>query len=229
MPDIVSVADFTAYSGGSTGSYTETQVETALDIAEWLAEEFLNTPLTPTQQTEEHPWPWQKPLQLKKRRIITIDTVTALHYLDCDCEWVDTAECAVIFDALQGIINPVACSAFPCCTANGQWRGCTCPARVRVVYTAGFPAGYFTGKVGSVFTMAICQIAKYILPDITNLTAEGEKMIKSWSSMDYSESYAEMAGWMKGWSMDPRVIQALNLLQKIKKYRFIGIVGRGRL
>ena len=227
MSDIVSTSDFLTYCGGSTGSYTTTQVQTALDLAEWLAEDFLCTPLIPTQQTEEYAWPFQKALQLKKRRIITVDTVTSLHYLNCDCEWEDETECAVILDALNGIINPIACGAFPCCTARGRWCGCNCPARIRVTYTAGFASGYFTGKVGSVFTTAISQIAKYILPQITNLLAEGEKTVKSWSSMDYSESISEVTEWIRRVSGDPKVVQALNLLSMLKNKRFIGITGRG--
>jgi len=228
MSDIVTTSDFSDYCGDSTGSYTSTQVQLALDIGEWLAEEYLMTPLTPTAQTEEYPWPFQKELQLKKRRIISIDTVTSLHFLDCDCEWQDDEECAVTLDAEQGIILAVACSAFPCCTARGRWCGCECPARVRVTYTAGFASGAFTGtKLGSVLRMAVCQIAKYLLPQITSLTAEGEKFIKSWSSMDYSESYGETATWMNSISSDPRVVQALNLLNMIKKKRFLGITGRG--
>ena len=229
MPDIVSVADFTTYCGGDVGSYTSAQITIALGIAEWLAQNFLNTSLTPTQQTEEYPWPFLKPLQLKKRRILTLDSITALHLLDCNCEWTSTDECVgadIIFDALMGIINPIACGAFPCCTSGGQWCGCVCPARIRVVYTAGFPSGSFTGGVGAVFTMAVCQIAKYILPQITTILAEGDKTITSWSSMDYSESIAEVTEWVKAWGGDPRVVQALNLLRKIKGYRFIGIRGR---
>jgi len=227
LSDIVTTTDFSTYCGGATGSYTTAQVQTALDIAEWLAEDYLCTPLTPTAQTEEYPWPFQKELQVKKRRVISIDTVTALHFLDCDCDWTTTTECAVAYDALQGIIYAIACAAFPCCTARGRWCGCDCPARIRVVYTAGFPVGYFTGKIGEVFTFAVCQIAKFLLPQITSLTAEGEKMIKSWSSMDYSESYQEAAAWAATISSDPRVIQALNLLARIKGKRFLGITGRG--
>lgn len=228
MSDIVDLDDFLGYSGGATGSYTTTQVQTALDIAEWISEDFLNTPLTPTQQTEEYPWPFLKALQLKKRRIITIDSVTALHYLDCDCSWTETTECAVIFDALNGIINPIACGAFPCCTAGGQWCGCVCPARIRVVYTAGFPSGYFTSsKVGVTFSFAISQITKYILPQSTSILAEGDKTITSWSSMDYSEGIKEVPEWVRAISGSPLVKQALNLLGMIKKKRFIGITGRG--
>lgn len=223
------MADFTEYCGGDVGGYTSAQITTALNIAEWLAQNFLNTSLTPTQETEEYPWPFLKALQLKKRRIITIDSVTALHLIDCDCSWTSTTECAVIFDALMGIINPIACGAFPCCTSGGQWCGCVCPARIRVVYTAGFPSGYFTGGVGAVFTMAVCQIAKYILPQITTILSEGDKTITSWSSMDYSESMKEVTEWIRAWSGDPRVVQALNLLRKIKGYRFVGITGRGHL
>ena len=99
---------------------------------------------------------------------------------------------------------------------------------MRITYTAGFPADYFTGtKIGSVFRMAVCQIAKWVLPEITSLTAEGEKNLRSWSSMDYSESYAETADWVAKISGDPRVQQALNLLGMIKKKRFLGITGRG--
>lgn len=209
------------------GAYTNAQIQLALDIGEWLAEDYLCTSLTPTQETEEYPWPFQKALQLKKRRIITVDTITALHYLDCEASWTTTDENAAIFDALMGIINPIACGAFPCCTARGRWCGCDCPARIRVTYTAGFPSGFFTGKIGSVFTMAVCQLAKWLLPEITDLLAAGEKFITSWSSMDYSESYSEAADWLAAWSKDPRVVQALNLLRKIKGYRFVGITGRG--
>lgn len=226
MSDVVTVSDFLTYCGDSTGSYSETQVQLALDIAEWIAEEFLNTPLTPTQQTEEYPWPVFKELQLKKRRIITIDVVTALHQLDCDCEWTEGEECAAVYDALQSIIYVSNCATFFCCT-RGKWCGCECPARVRIVYTAGFPVGYFTGtKVGSVLKMAVCQVAKWVLPEVTSLTSEGEKNLRSWSSMDYSESYAEVATWVGKISGDPRVQQALNLLGMIKKKRFLGIVGR---
>ena len=227
MSDILTTSDFAEYCGDSTGSYTETQIQLALDIGEWLAEEFLMTPLTPTAQTEEYPWPFLKELQVKKRRIVSIDTVTALHYLDCQCSWTTTDECAVTFDALQGIVYAIACSAFPCCTARGWWCGCTCPARVRIVYTAGFPDGYFTGtKVGSALRFAVCQIVKWLLPEITSLTAEGERDLRSWSSMDYSESYAETTDWMARISSDPRVRQALNLLSMLKKKRFLGITGR---
>jgi len=227
VSDVVTVSDFSTYCGGATGSYTSTQIQLGLDIAEWIAEEFLVTPLTPTAQTEEYPWPILKELQLKKRRIISIDTVTSLHYLDCDCEWETETECAVTYDALQGIVFAVAYAAFPCCTVRGCWCGCTCPARIRIVYTAGFPSGYFTGsKVGSVFRMAICQIARWALDATTSLTAEGEKDLQSWSSMDYSESFGAAADWVAGVSADPRVRQALNLLKMIKKKRFLGITGR---
>ncbi len=228
MSDIVSISDFSTYCGGDVGGYTNAQIQIALDIAEWLAEDFLNTPLTPTQQTEEYPWPFLKPIQLKKRRVITVDTITALHYLDCDGTWTTTDENAVIFDALQGIINPIACGAFPCCTAGGQWCGCVCPARIRVVYTAGYPSGYFTDtKVGATFKFAVSQIAKYILPQSTSILAEGDKTITSWSSMDYSESIKEVPEWVRAISGSPLVKQALNLLGMIKKKRFIGITGRG--
>lgn len=208
------------------GSYTDAQIQRALDIAEWLAEEFLCTPLTPTQQTEEYPWPFMQSLQLRKRRIITVDTVLALHTLDCNCEWDSVTECAVILNALQGIINPIACGSFPCCTNNGLWCGCVCPARIRVTYTAGFSATFFTdSKVGKATRHALAMIAKYLLPEITSLTPSGAKIIKSWSSMDYSESLGASASWMT--DTNPLLVAAYDILSTLKKKRFLGITGRG--
>jgi len=225
---VVTVSDFTEWSCGSTGTWTEAKITLALGVAEGIVETFLGTYLTPTSVTEEHPWPYDRPLQLQKRQVTAISSVTAMHYLECDCDWVTTDECAVIFDGTQGIIKPLACSSFPCCTARGQWCGCECPARVSIIYVAGYTTTQMADeKTGGTIKLAVTLIAKWILEKLLVTYPEGSKMVTSWSSMDYSESIADTT-WKAYVSSDPKVVAALDLLKFLKGYRFIGIRGSGR-
>jgi len=193
MASLFSSSDFVTLMGG-TGSYRPDAVTTALLLAEGDIENELGHGLTPKATTEEYPWPGQNGLlMLKKKRLISVDTVIALHNLNCSlCTWESRTDCAVVYDSLQGIVRPLDCSGWPCCS-NGCWSSCDCPARVRITYTHGFATGALKSagaltdegqKIGS----AVMLYTLHQLRNVLSLTAQGDMVVSSWSSAGYSES-----------------------------------------
>lgn len=179
---------------GSTGTVPANAVQVAIDIAEGHLSDALgyavdDTDGTPTfiatQFTEEWPTQWPpRTHQLLKPRIITIDTVTALHALDCDCEWTELTECAVVYDAKHSVVQWQACTA-----VGGCYRSCSCPRRIRYVYTAGFTAAQVadTTPLGRTLRLAIALEARAFM-NLQDHDSDGDVAVKSWSSLGYSET-----------------------------------------
>ena len=181
---------------GSTGTKPANAVQVAIDMAESDVSEALGFPLDSDgsytfvahQFVEEHRWPRPgRPLMLEAPRIITVDEVLALHDLgDCDCEWTELTACAFIYDALQGMVKFRYCERCASC-----WTRCSCPARVRVTYTAGFAASDVTADTpaGRKLRMAIALQARAHL-DLMDFNTDGNVAIESYSSLGYSEKRA---------------------------------------
>lgn len=143
-PAILTEATFVQY-GGTTGTATSTQVQAALAMAEGLAAQEIGTFPSPTTVTGTYSWPpMGQPLKLEHDRLVSVSSVTAIHEAGCDCadDPVELAGCAWILDADNGVVdlrqcgNTAQANCAGCCSCEGGF-----PYQVRIVYTAGLPAG----------------------------------------------------------------------------------------
>jgi hypothetical protein len=196
MSELLTAVEFASDSYmGSTGSSPSEAVQLAIDLAEGDVSAALGYAVdddgTPTfvshQDTEEHPWPWpNRAMKLQRPRIITIDSVYALHDTgDCDCEWTQLDACAFIFDARRGIVHFRSCEWVSRC-----WASCTCPERVRVTYTTGWTAAQVaaTTPLGQRLRLAISLQARHYL-NLTNFWTAGSTALKSLSTMGHSQTF----------------------------------------
>lgn len=182
------------YYMSSTGTKPANAVQVAIDLAEGDVSEVLGYPVTDagaptfisTQWTEEFVWPIpNRPIKLKKPRVISIDTVLGLHdSASCDCEWTELTACAFLFDSEKAIIHVRTCeSALRC------WKRCDCPHRARVTYTAGFAAADVTADTatGRRLRAAIALQARAYL-NLLDFYTDGDVAAKSFSSLGYNET-----------------------------------------
>lgn len=213
-------SEFSSFHGG-TGIYRSQAISDALVMAEAAVEGWVETPLTSTQTSEEVPWPVDDgQIRLKRVRLITIDSVTALHNLDCDCEWQEITDCGVILNARFSDIRVVDCfGALGRCYPSS----CRCPKRVRVVYTAGFTAAESNNdtKDGRLLRSAVFTAAVGFLQSSIGLDAMGNRTVGSWSSAGYSESsqFNERSGAEE--MIHPMIQQAKNMVRKLTVRRAI--------
>lgn len=182
---LLAPSDFVSYHGGS-GVYRAQAVTDAMKLAEGDVRNWIGCGVVPTTETEEIPWPTDDgKVMLRKVRLISIQSVTALHSLDCSCEWQEATDCAVILNARQSIIQMVDCNG----VGNRCWP-CRCPRRARVTYTHGFTAAESAADTmdGIALRSAIMVDAVGILQANIGLGMSGSANIGSFSSAGYSES-----------------------------------------
>lgn len=195
MSTILTVAEFISdHYMRDSGDASQHAIQVAIDIAEGRISEALGYPvdaglgiptLTSQQWTESHPWPSpNRPLMLDRPRLISVDTVTALHDVTCDCTWTEVTECALVHQALESIIVFKICNRAASC-----WTACSCPHRIQVAYTAGFTAAQVaaTAPIGRTLRLAIALVARDIL-QLQDYHTDGGAPVKSFSSLGYSES-----------------------------------------
>lgn len=195
MSSILTIDQYKSdYYMQSTGTMPANAVQVAIDVAEADVSVALGYPVdddgSPTfvahQSTEEWPWPSpSRPIMLLRPRIITVDSILALHdYGDCDCEWTELTGCAFVHDARLSIIRVRTCAQ-----ASSCWSACDCPRRVRITYTSGFAAAdaAATTVLGRKLRMAIALQAAALVRNLNHYT-EGTMAVKSWSSLGYSET-----------------------------------------
>jgi len=183
---LTSASEFSAYQGG-TGSYRTQDVINALLLAENQVATWLNSAVEPTTITDEVPWPvTDGKIMLKKQRLISVQSVTALHNLSCTCAWETVSDCAVVLDSEQGIIEVVHCGG----PSNICWPCGVCPQRVQIAYTYGFTVAQSdaTTPEGMTLRAAIFMAALGYLRSGIGWSSQGNQRITSWSSAGYSES-----------------------------------------
>lgn len=181
--------EFSTYMGG-TGIYTPDKVLSALMLAEGKVEEWLSTPLVPTQYSEEFDWPLDEgKIMLKKVRVRTIDELLGYYWINhTDCEWQSAPlPCAIVYSAEQSIVRIIdgANNYSVCC---GSFRAC--PIRIKITYTAGLDpvdTDYDTLN-GRLVRAAVFTAALGFLQTSIGLNATGDVFIPSFTIAGYSES-----------------------------------------
>lgn len=193
MSTVLSVAEYVTIMG-STGTVPAGAAQLAIDIAEGDVSAALGFPIdeatgAPTfiESTwiEQHKWPVpNRPLQLRRPRVISLTTVTALHDITCDCEWTEVTECGFIYDAKEGIVKFKVCNRAANC-----WTSCSCPTRIQVTYLAGFTAAQVADgtPLHSRLQLAIALQATDQMQLFDHYT-DGGVTVKSYSSLGYSET-----------------------------------------
>jgi hypothetical protein len=190
---------FTAY-GGQTGSSTAAQRGAAYVIAEQFAVQEIGTFLTPTTVTGTFPWPimatyptYDFRFKLPHDRVWSILSVTTIHDAGCDCadDAYELTGCAWILDGDGGVLDLRECGN----TVKAACASCTCghsgtdPLQVRVVYSAGIPAGLVasspTALMGLV-TAADLALEQIIDPSCAE-GGPGDPGLEAFSDTGYSE------------------------------------------
>jgi hypothetical protein len=184
----ISISDFVSF-GGITGTASTSQLNLALQLGWESVEEHAGTLLFPTAVTSEiHPWPANGTLMLKHTDVSAIGTVLAKHDEEtCDCDVLDVTGCAILVDGEQGRVRVKECyAAEPC-------AGCKCSSShqgkwLAISYTAGIPP-----PLSYRLKLAVVLAAKDYLGMILggNTDFEHMKVVSSWHSMSYGESYRE--------------------------------------
>jgi hypothetical protein len=230
----LTVAEFNSdsYFGGfGTGSWPTGMIQMGLDWGEGEAENVLLNSVTQAQATEEYPWSYHSPLQLKKKRVLSISGVVTKHSFDCDNGWsTGTSACAAILNSLHGIIQPLECGTAFACSPHGTWSGCWCLARVEITYTHGFTSAEQANvKIGGAVKTAIGLFALYYLQNIGHQGAIGNSEISSFSSAGYSESrVVPFISGAQGASNRPSMLvsEAIETLRRLNPKRVLAIRGK---
>lgn len=230
---LVTPDDFNDYGG--SGTYSSSQLQMAIDLAEYDVGEALVTFVEPTTVTEEYLWPISDgKLMLLHSRVTSITEVKAKHSLTADCVWVEDVECGVILDGMDGIVKVVACnftSSNCMCSGNQYPYGLgISPDRLVITYISGFSAeeAAATTAIGKALRMAIIFRARdwlKVLDQGDNW--EGNYLIPSWNSMDYSERREYMAV-ANELGPSPFSIEASRLIAKLKGKAAVMIRSTGR-
>lgn len=148
-PSILTEAIFVQY-GGTTGTATSAQIQAAMAMAEGLSAQEIGTFPSPTTVTGTYSWPpMGQPLKLEHDRLVSVVSVVAIHEAGCECAdtSVELEGCAWILDADNGVVdlrqcgNTAQANCAGCCSCDGSTWGYGFPYQVRIVYTAGLPAG----------------------------------------------------------------------------------------
>lgn len=218
---------------GGTGTFSTSQWQLAIDMAEFDISDALDTFLTPTTVTEEYLWPGDNgKLLLNYNHVISLTSLTAKHSLLYDCTWVQDAECGVILDSELGWIQAVAKNfSLSKCNCSGSGMGMVVPDRLLITYNAGYTAaeaaaGTATGKA---LRMAICMRAREWISYISQGSDwQGNFAIASWSSMDYSER-REYGAKISALGPGPLSMEASRILGRLRRYTAIHLRGSGRL
>ncbi len=185
----ISIDDFVEL-GGITGSASALQLQTALQLGWEAVEEHAGTQLFPYPVADEvHPWPANGQLHLKYTDVTAVTAVLAKHDEEtCACAVTDVTGCAILVDPLRGWVRVKDCYRVARC------GGCSCAGTypglgkwLVVSYTAGIAA--LTDRL----KLAVVLAAKDFLAVLTGGNQEFAdlRVVTSWHSMDYGESYAE--------------------------------------
>lgn len=214
---------------GGTGTHSLEDIELAISLSEFDIEYALGTFLTPTTiLLEEHPWPLDfGKIMLDHGHVNSITTVTAKHSLDADCIWIQDLECGVILDSATGVILVQAC--------NLSLGDCNCssnifPDRAVITYVAGYTSTETdpTTSLGKALRMAIAMRAREWLQALEQGDNwQGNYIIESWSSMDYSERRSN-ANQFNSMGAGPLSQAAFRIIQNIRPYPAIFLRGSGK-
>lgn len=215
---------FVAY-GGLTGTSTATQRQAAYGIAEGQAIQEIGTFLEPTIVTGTHSWPpMGQPLQLQFTHVSAVSSVVAIHDAGCDCadDSVEIDGCAWLLDGDGGLVSLRECGN----TLKASCSGCGCghygagPLQVRIVYTAGLPAGAATDPR---LLAALVIAAGLALAQLTDpASAEGGAGmpgIKSFSSLSYSETRVDASVKETAFGWSPQANYAAKLISAFRYKR----------
>jgi hypothetical protein len=193
-PAILTESIFVQY-GGTTGTATSAQIQAALAMAEGLAAQEIGTFPSPTTVTGTYSWPPQgQPLKLEHDRLVSVSSVTAIHEAGCDCadDAVELEGCAWILDADNGVVDLRQCGN----AVQAQCAGCSCsgfPYQVRVVYTAGLPAGAASDPR---LLMGLVTGADLMLQQMTDPAGAeggpGDPGVQRYSTQGYSEERTKL-------------------------------------
>lgn len=195
LSTLLTIEEFASdYYMQSTGTIPSHAVQAAINVAEGDISNALGYPVdandgTPTfiatQVVETHRWPVpNRPMYLIRPRLISLDSVVAMHALECDCDWTEITECAFIHEALTSAIKFVICNR-----AAGCYSACSCPAQIQITYTSGFTEAQVlpATPLGQRLRQAIALQALTLIHD-KDFYTDGGAAVKSYSSMGYSES-----------------------------------------
>lgn len=221
----ISVDTFVMY-GGVTGTAPSSLILKALQMGWSQVEREIGTPLFPSLIVDErHPWPHNDRVILEKNRVQSIFSVIAAHDEEtCRCDWTDYTGCANLVDPTMGVVDVQECynSAAPCTSC-----GCASGRRgwgtmLVISYTAGM-----SQPLPDEIVLAIVLIAKDWLAIMTGGNSEFDGVshsIKSWSSMDYSESYGDVE-FASRWGATSRAEAVRKLLRDFKIKRVVDAFG----
>lgn len=217
---ILTDATFTAY-GGQTGTSTAAQRNAAYCIAEQFAIQEIGTFLVPTTVTGTFQWPLNGlRLHLPHSHVTAVPSVTGIHDAGCDCadDAIEISGCAWIMDGDNGVIDLRECSN----TIKASCSGCSCgehgtmPFQVRVVYTAGLPAGKLAAAPSSL--MGLVTAADLALEQIIDPAAAeggpGDPQLVSFSDTGYGETREGLR--MTAFGGSPRANYAARMLSVVK-------------
>lgn len=220
-PAILSDATFVAY-GGATGTTTSAQRQAAYAIAEGQAAQEIGTFVTPTTVTGTYSWPIMgKPLQLQHTHVSSVASVVAIHDAGCECadNAIEISGCAWLMDADGGLVSLRECGD----TLRASCSGCGCgqqgvaPLQVRIVYTAGLPAGAASDPR---LLLALATAADLALQQMTDPAGAeggaGDPGIKSFGSLSYNETRADSSFRETAFGSSARANYAAKMIRPFK-------------
>lgn len=225
IPDdatLTALADEFADLGFTTG--TAAQNIAALSVAWELAEYGIGTNLLTGTVCEEHNWPtgrWDAHVafpmvQLRKTRLITLDSVTVHHELyDCECGTQEVTGCATIYHHDRSEVALQNCFA----------GGCVCNRRphefkAEICYTAGLYNNI--GDMEQSVKTALALLFSWWFNLLATGGADaGSGVVTAWKSMDYSEEFGNIGKNLIGTS--PQAAAAWLLLRRFRIVRAVAM------
>lgn len=212
--------------GGTFGSSSFQQRNSAYQIAEQFAIREIGSFLIPTAITELFSWPLTMKqggcrVKLFYNHLISVDSLTSKHEIYCDCTTVDISGCAQIVNPENSIVDLQACGGVSggaqcnCAWAQGygpQRR----PRLVEITYTSGIPTGQaaMTSSVLQGLTIAADLALEQIIDPSAAEGGPGDPQVKSFSDTGYSESREGLI--MTAFGGSPRANYAARMLQLLK-------------
>lgn len=226
VPDSATLdALVTEFAGLGFTTGTAGQNEAALSVAWELAEYAIGTNLLTGTVCEEHNWPtgwWDAGVsfpmvQLRKTRLVTLDTVTVHHELyDCECGSEEITGCGTIYNHDRSEVALENC--------RGSCRCNTRPHefKVEICYTAGLYTN--VGAMEQSVKTALALLFSWWFNLLSTGGAEASSgVLTSYRSMDYSESYNLLTATLVGSS--PQASAAWILLRKFRVWRAVAMRG----
>lgn len=211
---IILTDDLFVQYGGSTGSSTAAQRQTAYFLAESMVSQDLGTFLLPTNVTGTYMLHPVYPIQTDYGYVNSVNTITIYSRKgDSSCTFSTTSSCAYLRNAQLGVLDVRLVGN---CACGGVISN---PYQIEIAYTAGLPSGT---TYNSTIINALALYANEELKELTGISpTPGGVGIIEWENQEYREKRMGMKETVYGSTAIAQKVE--RLIKPFKRYRYVGL------